>query len=115
MLFASADAGEWSASGSAIGKPCPLTSAQEPKPASNRPIGQERNHPLNSERNQMNKHTNIKEINLAKLRILRDEFAERAKSNERKAKAIRNAEQAEITWELVKLGVKPLRAKHLCR
>jgi len=57
----------------------------------------------------MNKHTTIKEINLAKLRILRDEFAERAKNNERKAKAIRNAEQAEITWELVKLGVKPLR------
>lgn len=55
----------------------------------------------------------IKEVNLAKLRILRDEFAERAKSNERKAKAIRNAEQAEVTWELVKLGVKPLRQGRL--
>lgn len=55
----------------------------------------------------------IKEINLAKLRILRDEFAERAKSNERKAKAIRNAEQDEMTWELVKMGVKPLRQRRL--
>jgi hypothetical protein len=55
----------------------------------------------------------IKEINLAKLRILRDEFAERAKQNERKAKAIRKAEQAEVTWELVKLGVKPLRQGRL--
>jgi hypothetical protein len=55
----------------------------------------------------------IKEINLAKLRILRDEFAERAKHDERKAKAIRKAEQAEVTWELVKLGVKPLRQGRL--
>jgi len=59
VLFASADAGEWSALGSDIGKPCPLTSAQEPKPASNRPIGQERNHPLNSERNH---HANLHRI-----------------------------------------------------
>lgn len=57
----------------------------------------------------------IKEIHLAKLRILRDEFAERAKTNERKAKAIRNAEEAEMTWELVKLGVKPLRQGRLFR
>jgi hypothetical protein len=55
----------------------------------------------------------IKEINLAKLRILRDEFAERAKNNERKAKAIRNAEQDEMTWEMVKLGIKPLRQGRL--
>jgi hypothetical protein len=61
----------------------------------------------------MNKHTNIKEINLAKLRILQAEFKEIARSNERKAKALRNAEQAEITWELVKLGVKPLRQGRL--
>ena len=59
------------------------------------------------------RNTSIKEIHLAKLRILRDEFAERAKSNERKAKAIRNAEQAEATWELVKLGIKPLRQGRL--
>jgi len=57
----------------------------------------------------------VKEIHLAKLRTLRAEFKELAESNERKAKAIRNAEQAEIAWELVKLGVKPLRAKHLRR
>jgi hypothetical protein len=55
----------------------------------------------------------VKEIHLAKLRVLRDEFKEIARSNERKAKAIRNAEQAEITWELVKLGVKPLRQGRL--
>ena len=55
----------------------------------------------------------IKEINLAKLRILRDKFAERAKNNERKAKAIRNAEQDEMTWEMVKLGIKPLRQGRL--
>jgi hypothetical protein len=55
----------------------------------------------------------IKEVNLAKLRILRDEFAERAKHDERKAKAIRKAEQAEVTWELVKLGIKPLRQGRL--
>lgn len=61
----------------------------------------------------MNKHTNIKEVNLAKLRVLRDEFAERAKNNERKAKAMRNAQQAETTWELVKLGIKPLRQGRL--
>jgi hypothetical protein len=59
------------------------------------------------------RHTSIKEINLAKLRILRDEFAERAKNNERKAKAIRNAEEAEMTWEMVKLGIKPLRQGRL--
>ena len=57
----------------------------------------------------------IKEINLAKLRILRDEFAERAKHDNRKAQAIRNAEEAEMTWELVKLGVKPLRQGRLFR
>jgi len=61
----------------------------------------------------MNKHTNIKEINLAKLAVLQEEFRELAKSNERKAKAIRKAEQAEITWELVKLGIKPMRQGRL--
>jgi hypothetical protein len=55
----------------------------------------------------------VKEIHLAKLRILRDEFAELARNNERKAKAIRNAEKAEMTWEMVKLGIKPLRQGRL--
>ena len=59
------------------------------------------------------RNTSIKEINLAKLRILRDELADHAKTNERKAKAIRNAEQAEMTWEMVKLGIKPLRQGRL--
>lgn len=61
----------------------------------------------------MNKHTSIKEISLAKLAVLKEEFRELDKSNQRKAKAIRNAEQAEITWELVKLGIKPLRQGRL--
>ena len=55
----------------------------------------------------------IKEINLAKLRVLRDEFAQLAKDNARKAKAIRKAEQDEMTWEMVKLGIKPLRQGRL--
>jgi hypothetical protein len=59
------------------------------------------------------RHTSIKEVNLAKLRILRDEFAELARNNERKAKAIRNAERNEMTWEMVKLGIKPLRQGRL--
>lgn len=59
------------------------------------------------------RNTSIKEINLAKLRILQEEFRELDKNNERKAKAIRNAEQAEMTWEMVKLGVKPLAQRRL--
>ena len=55
----------------------------------------------------------VKEINMAKLAALRVELKEMTRNNERKAKAIRNAEQAEITWELVKLGVKPLRQGRL--
>ena len=55
----------------------------------------------------------IKEINLAKLRILRDEFAQLAKNNERRNVALRRAEEAEMTWELVKMGVKPLRQRRL--
>jgi hypothetical protein len=61
------------------------------------------------------KNTSIKQIHLAKLRVLRDEFAQLARDNERKAKAIRKAEQAEMTWELVKLGVKPIRQGRLCK
>jgi hypothetical protein len=59
------------------------------------------------------RHTSIKEIHLAKLAVLQEEFRELAKNNERKAKAIRNAEQAEMTWEMVKLGIKPLRQGRL--
>lgn len=55
----------------------------------------------------------IKEINLAKLRILRDEFAQQAKDNARRNTALRRAEEAEMTWELVKMGVKPLRQGRL--
>ena len=59
------------------------------------------------------RHTSIKEINMAKLAALRVELKEITRNNERKAKAIRNAEEAEITWELVKLGIKPLRQGRL--
>ncbi len=59
------------------------------------------------------KKYSIKEIHLAKLRILRDEFAQKAKEDERKAKALRRAEDDDLNWELVKLGIKPLRQKRL--
>lgn len=53
--------------------------------------------------------TSIKEIHRAKLRVLRDEIARDNNIQERKAKALRNAEQMELQWELVKLGVRPLK------
>ena len=68
------------------------------------------------------KKYSIKEIHLAKLRILRDAFALKAKEDDRKAKARDNqrrnearlrAEECDMSWELVKLGVKPLRQKRL--
>lgn len=59
------------------------------------------------------KNTSIKQIHLAKLRILRDEFAEIARNNERRDKARRRAEEVEMTWEMVKLGVKPLHQRRL--
>ena len=59
------------------------------------------------------KKYSIKEIHLAKLRILRDEFAQKAKEDERKAKALRRAEDDDMNWELVKLGIKPLRQRRL--
>jgi hypothetical protein len=59
------------------------------------------------------KNTSIKEIHLAKLRILRNEFAEIAKSNARRDEARRRAEEADMSWELVKLGVKPLAQRRL--
>lgn len=55
----------------------------------------------------------IKEIELNKLRVLRDEFAERAKADDRKAKALRRAEQDDMSWEMVKLGARPLRQRRL--
>jgi hypothetical protein len=61
------------------------------------------------------KNTSIKEIHLAKLRILRNEFAEIAKSNARRDEARRRAEEADMTWELVKLGVKPISQRRLCK
>ncbi len=59
------------------------------------------------------KKYSIKEIHFAKLRVLRDEFAQKAKEDERKAKALRRAEDDDLNWELVKLGIKPLRQKRL--
>jgi len=53
--------------------------------------------------------TSIKEIHRAKLRVLRDEIARDNNIQDRKAKALRNAEQMELQWELVKLGVRPLK------
>jgi hypothetical protein len=61
------------------------------------------------------KNTAIKEIHLAKLRVLRDEFAEIARNNTRRDAARRRAEEADMTWELVKLGVKPMSQRRLCK
>jgi hypothetical protein len=61
------------------------------------------------------KNTSIKEIHLAKLRSLRDEFAQLAKDNTRRNEARRRAEEADMTWELVKLGVKPMSQRRLCK
>jgi hypothetical protein len=61
------------------------------------------------------KNTSIKEIHLAKLRVLRAEFAELAKNNTRRNEARRRAEEADMTWELVKLGVKPISQRRLCK
>ena len=59
------------------------------------------------------KNTSIKEINLAKLRVLRDEIARDMRNNTRRAEALRRAEEAEMGWELVKLGARPLRQRRL--
>jgi len=59
------------------------------------------------------KNTSIKEIHLAKLRVLRNEFAEIARNNTRRNEARRRAEEADMSWELVKLGVKPLAQRRL--
>jgi len=59
------------------------------------------------------KNTSIKEIHLAKLRIIRNEIVRDQRDNERRAKALRRAEEAEMTWEMVKLGARPLSQRRL--
>jgi len=61
------------------------------------------------------KNTSLKEVHLAKLRVLRAEFAEIARNNTRRNEARRRAEEADMTWELVKLGVKPMSQRRLCK
>lgn len=61
----------------------------------------------------MNNKFTIKEIHLAKLRVLREEIKQDIRNNERKAKALRQAEECEMSWELVKLGARPLRQRRL--
>ena len=53
----------------------------------------------------------IKELHRAKLRVLRDDIARENNLRERKAEAIRKAEQMELKWELEVIGVKPLKAR----
>lgn len=53
-------------------------------------------------------HSSIKERELAKLRILRDEFAQRAKDNERKARLLDQARRQE-DWAEIKRATTPLR------
>ena len=57
----------------------------------------------------MIRHTTIKAIHMARLMKLRDEMFEQAQSNERKRKALINAERYMMTWETEKLRVQPLR------
>lgn len=55
----------------------------------------------------------VKEIHLAKLRVLRDEIAREVKDNARRNEARRRAEECEMSWELVKLGARPLSQRRL--
>lgn len=55
--------------------------------------------------------SSIKEQHRAKLRLLRDEIAHENNIKERKVKALKNAEQMELNWELMKLGVRPLKGR----
>jgi hypothetical protein len=57
----------------------------------------------------MIRQTSIKAIHMARLMKLRDEMFETAQSNERKRKALVNAERYMMTWETEKLRVQPLR------
>lgn len=55
----------------------------------------------------------IKEIHLAKLRVLKEEIKRDIRDNERRAKALRHAEECDMNWELVKLGARPLSQRRL--
>jgi len=57
----------------------------------------------------MIRQTSIKAIHMARLMKLRDEMFETVQSNERKRKALINAERYMMTWETEKLRVQPLR------
>jgi hypothetical protein len=57
----------------------------------------------------MIRQTSIKAIHMARLMKLRDEMFEQVQSNERKRKALINAERYMMTWETEKLRVQPLR------
>lgn len=59
------------------------------------------------------KNTSIKEIHLAKLRIIRNEIVRDQRDNTRRAEALRRAEEAEMGWEMVKLGARPIRQRRL--
>jgi len=57
----------------------------------------------------MIRQTSIKAIHMARLMKLRDEMFETVQSNERKRKALINAERYMMTWEAEKLRAQPLR------
>lgn len=63
----------------------------------------------------MHKHTSIKQVHLAKLKVLRDEIAKDVRDNKRRAQALRRAEECEASWEIIKAGAKPLRQGRLFR
>lgn len=59
------------------------------------------------------KNTSIKEFYLAKLSVLKEEIKRDQRDNQRRAEALRRAEEADMGWEMVKLGARPLRQRRL--
>jgi hypothetical protein len=55
----------------------------------------------------------VKWRNSERWKNLRAEFGELAKNTERKQRAIAKAEEADMAWEMVKMGCKPIRQGRL--
>ena len=55
----------------------------------------------------------IKFRNSERWKNLRAEMGELAKNTERKQRAIQNAEENDMAWELIKMGCRPVRQKRL--
>ena len=55
----------------------------------------------------------IKFRNSERWKNLRAEMGELAKNTERKQRAIQNAEENDMAWELIKMGCRPVQQKRL--